>query len=33
LTGGDFERVIEGGLNDAFTAHDLVPTGVEFGDE
>ncbi len=32
LTDDDFERVIEGGLNDALTAHDLVPTGVALRD-
>ncbi len=32
LTADEFERVIEGGLNDAFAAHDLAPTSLSLRD-
>jgi hypothetical protein len=32
MSGEDFETVIEGGLNDAFAAHELTPTGLTLHD-
>ena len=32
MSGADFELVIEGGLNDAFAAHELTPTGLTLHD-